>query len=646
MARKMLLLPSPASFVVLFGMGLLSAFTADAATVGRFHPSGLGTVLTSRTPFGHAELRGPYNDGLSTPHHLAKRLTGDCITPSLTSCGNGSSQFCMPATGAQCCSDAALAWWCPTGSSCGVGGACVNCLQLCSGRCISQTTFSNSYADCGGCGNTCADPVGGAGYCSQGKCNFACKSGYTLNNNVCVVGSSGSSSPPPAASGSPPAASTSNGSGSPSNNIGLIAGIAGGVAAVAVLSALAIFFYRRNQKSKAPAGDTKPPVAVTTSTGPGSSTPVVYVTIQQPQPNTTYSVVPASQVTDLTYSTAPPLNAVPPATVSRPTVYDERSLPSASQVYSAGTGSAPQAYSGQVMSQALSDISGLTAVNPSGVFQPHWFFTAVATAQGTEEDHSLSYNGPPLPVAVAYQATTDDEITLSPTQLVEVKTLYRDGWAVGVNLATQTYGFFPIDCLRLDSNLAGNGSVSFPHSSYLGGNSTTSSFLPRHESAFLSTRSHFLHYGGQSLVIPSHSPLSDVRGPLPGDDIGKTGPSREGTGLSAPKSEGMEPTKPPTRIETGVSEAKSDEKAGSARTGTGLFEAKAERRETVLPPARVATGLSDAKSSDPNTSIVPSNAGIEASEIKDGRAEEKKTTEAEPVKALPSTSAAPDATAY
>ncbi|KXS16464.1 hypothetical protein M427DRAFT_290955 [Gonapodya prolifera JEL478] len=82
--------------------------------------------------------RGIELKSFSTTHrHHSKRLTGDCITDNLVTCGNGSAQFCMPATGAQCCTDGSMVWWCPTGAKCGQGGACSNCQQLCSGRCLT-----------------------------------------------------------------------------------------------------------------------------------------------------------------------------------------------------------------------------------------------------------------------------------------------------------------------------------------------------------------------------------------------------------------------------------------------------------------------------------------------------------------------------
>ncbi|KXS16465.1 hypothetical protein M427DRAFT_290946 [Gonapodya prolifera JEL478] len=100
--------------------------------------------------------------------------------------------------------------------------------------------------------------------------------------------------------------------------------------------------------------------------------------------------------------------------------------------------------SASVTSGALSEISGATIVNSSVHSGTHWFFSLLATAQGKEQESSVSYTGKPLPVAMRYEATAVDEITLEATQLVDVKTVYRDGWAVGLNLAAHKYGFFPM----------------------------------------------------------------------------------------------------------------------------------------------------------------------------------------------------------
>lgn len=81
---------------------------------------------------------------------------------------------------------------CGPGQTCGSNGICLGtCAQttcpLASGgsACVD---ISIDYRACGGCGKTCGQPMGGFGYCEDGKCMVACDPGFAHQNGSCIQG--------------------------------------------------------------------------------------------------------------------------------------------------------------------------------------------------------------------------------------------------------------------------------------------------------------------------------------------------------------------------------------------------------------------------------------------------------------------------
>ncbi|KXS19368.1 hypothetical protein M427DRAFT_28846 [Gonapodya prolifera JEL478] len=85
-------------------------------------------------------------------------------------------------------------------------------------------------------------------------------------------------------------------------------------------------------------------------------------------------------------------------------------------------------------------------------FQPHWFFTKVAGAQNKMNHLSVQYNGPPFVVSTRHDPSAEDEIALAPGHMVDVRLVFKDGWATGTNLTTGNYGVLPLTSLRLDDS--------------------------------------------------------------------------------------------------------------------------------------------------------------------------------------------------
>ncbi|KAJ3335329.1 hypothetical protein HDU93_005796 [Gonapodya sp. JEL0774] len=322
-----------------------------------------------------------------------------------------------------------------------------------------------------------------------------------------------------------PIRSANSGSDS-SSNTGLIAGVVGGVVAAALFAGLFVFFYRRNKtkerKDAAEVAKAAPPAAMPAviQGAPGSG--VVYVAVQAQPPSSGYVSTVGG--------------------VSAPSDVGSQSL--------ANSASMPLLGNFSMQSSTLSDMSSSTlGTANAGGYQPHWFFMRVASAQGRAEEHQIAYSGQPIAAASQYDAQTEDEISLLPTQLVDVKTIYRDGWGVGVNLASGGYGFFPLDCLRL-TDVQGGGSQTLVQPSSFA-TSWSSTVIPRHESATFYAQSNFnmsraLYTGGHSLAFPGgmmHAASlmmqppqqQDVKGPnMPGEET-QVAPEADKEGKEAPK---------------------------------------------------------------------------------------------------------------
>ncbi|KAJ3320844.1 hypothetical protein HDU93_003458 [Gonapodya sp. JEL0774] len=81
----------------------------------------------------------------------------------------------------------------------------------------------------------------------------------------------------------------------------------------------------------------------------------------------------------------------------------------------------------------------------------HWLFTTLAGSQGAAASSSVPYIGPEVEAIMEYIPRNADELALSPGQMVQLRDVYRDGWATGVNRATSAFGMIPIDTLDLAS---------------------------------------------------------------------------------------------------------------------------------------------------------------------------------------------------
>ncbi|KAJ3339025.1 Transmembrane protein 19 [Gonapodya sp. JEL0774] len=88
---------------------------------------------------------------------------------------------------------------------------------------------------------------------------------------------------------------------------------------------------------------------------------------------------------------------------------------------------------------------------------PHWLFEKLAVQQGKLGEQSVPYTGPPLEVHTAYEAGASDEMSLFPGQTVELRDVFRDGWAVGWNRDTEGFGALPLDALYLNIAAASLG---------------------------------------------------------------------------------------------------------------------------------------------------------------------------------------------
>ncbi|KAJ3339622.1 hypothetical protein HDU93_007949 [Gonapodya sp. JEL0774] len=92
--------------------------------------------------------------------------------------------------------------------------------------------------------------------------------------------------------------------------------------------------------------------------------------------------------------------------------------------------------------------------------ETHWFYDRVATTFGdlNVQKKSAGYHGPPLRV---FTPTTEDEIAVLPSQVIELRDVFSDGWGVGWNLDTGAFGVFPLDCLALNG-MDPNSNSSIP----------------------------------------------------------------------------------------------------------------------------------------------------------------------------------------
>ncbi|KXS11451.1 hypothetical protein M427DRAFT_60682 [Gonapodya prolifera JEL478] len=58
----------------------------------------------------------------------------------------------------------------------------------------------------------------------------------------------------------------------------------------------------------------------------------------------------------------------------------------------------------------------------------------------------------PFLVVHHYDPKSHDELTLRRGHLAKLKVVFRDGWGMGLNIATEQYGLLPLSCLQITDN--------------------------------------------------------------------------------------------------------------------------------------------------------------------------------------------------
>ncbi|KAJ3334732.1 hypothetical protein HDU93_007370, partial [Gonapodya sp. JEL0774] len=119
------------------------------------------------------------------------------------------------------------------------------------------------------------------------------------------------------------------------------------------------------------------------------------------------------------------------------------------------------------------------------VKEPHWFFLRIAGPLGLEDEPSVDYSGPPFKVVQGYEKQATDEMDLVPGHMVQMRAIFRDGWASCLDLTASTSGTVPLDCLLLADHMvlpSGNNTFSFPlapgEGSYFQASPTSASMFP------------------------------------------------------------------------------------------------------------------------------------------------------------------------
>ncbi|KAJ3330951.1 hypothetical protein HDU93_010025, partial [Gonapodya sp. JEL0774] len=79
-----------------------------------------------------------------------------------------------------------------------------------------------------------------------------------------------------------------------------------------------------------------------------------------------------------------------------------------------------------------------------------WFFVRTAAlARQSPDTQEAPYSGAPVMAVNPYETRAEDEISIFPGNIIQLSSVYYDGWGVGTNLSTGAYGVFPIDVLPL-----------------------------------------------------------------------------------------------------------------------------------------------------------------------------------------------------
>ena len=137
-------------------------------------------------PSGQTPCCGPGGDLCCGPGELCCDPGNACadIQTDLSNCG-GCGNVCPPgpANSTRTCINGKCGWACNSGYT-----KCVNaCCPAGYGCCNDVCTPLNTTDNCGGCGNVCrpSGPANSTATCINGQCGWVCNSGYTKCVNAC-----------------------------------------------------------------------------------------------------------------------------------------------------------------------------------------------------------------------------------------------------------------------------------------------------------------------------------------------------------------------------------------------------------------------------------------------------------------------------
>ncbi|KXS21055.1 hypothetical protein M427DRAFT_351250 [Gonapodya prolifera JEL478] len=222
----------------------------------------------------------------------------------------------------------------------------------------------------------------------------------------------------------------------PPSSVPLIAGAVGGVVLALLVVGVAAWVVIRRKKQK------ELDQAKSNGVGDGVALAPTYA---YPYPPPTGMTYPAQPGAPTPYPPPPVAAGYPPAGYPPPPpIYPPPPMePPPEMMYASGTvmpntlpGSGKQRGTESVRSEDTAAEEGDGA---------HWFFLRFAAPLGLVDQVSVPYPGrEPIPVDVDYTPTSDDEIALVRGHFVQVRAVFRDGWASGENVGTGEYGMVPL----------------------------------------------------------------------------------------------------------------------------------------------------------------------------------------------------------
>ncbi|KAJ3341422.1 hypothetical protein HDU93_004823 [Gonapodya sp. JEL0774] len=200
----------------------------------------------------------------------------------------------------------------------------------------------------------------------------------------------------------------------------VIGAIAGGSLGIVVLGSLP-FLWRFRARKRAQSGKTgrgNELANVPTNGSRSSSATLTQVKSKKNIPGQMSSVAQSYQLLDVRGSSTP------------------------SSSVSEGSRGVPESVSGQ-SGELLQGPSRVHVVGGSAV--PHAAFAAlVGPLLSSSPSVHLPLNVDPLRVEYSYRAKANDELTVNRGDMVKLKVVFKDGWGMGINFATEEYGMLPL----------------------------------------------------------------------------------------------------------------------------------------------------------------------------------------------------------